>query len=129
MVPSTVQDPQAAYVLIVEDEALVRWVIADAFREAGFSVVEASNGDEALAYLEAGGFVDLVFSDIVMPGTISGEELAERIARDFPDVKVFLTSGNLKPKPRSGVEGFFPKPYDIDRVIAPIAASLGVKPR
>lgn len=129
MVPNIAQNPEEAYILIVEDEALVRWVIADAFREAGFSVVEATNADEALAYLEAGGFVDLVFSDVVMPGSLTGEELAERVAHDFPDVKVFLTSGNLRPKPRPSVEAFFPKPYDVGRVIARVADSLGVKTR
>jgi CheY-like chemotaxis protein len=64
--------PGVPRILVVEDEALIRFVIADALRELGASVVEAASADEAWQYLTAGGSVDLVFTDHRMPGSMTG---------------------------------------------------------
>ena len=70
LVPSL--DEERLYVLVVEDEFIVRYGLADELRESGFRVVEANSADEAWKYLTAGGRADLIFSDVQMPGAMSG---------------------------------------------------------
>jgi len=80
-------------ILVVEDDALVRMVAAGYLRDSGFEVVEAGNAEEAIRVLEAAIKVDLVFSDITMPGNMDGFGLVGWLHRERPDVKVILTSG------------------------------------
>lgn len=81
-------------VLVVEDEVLVRMVIADYLRECGYRVYEAVNAAEALAVLQSPEVsVDIVFSDVQMPGEMDGFGLARWIRANKPDVQVILTSG------------------------------------
>jgi CheY-like chemotaxis protein len=70
-------------ILIVEDEALTRTVIADELRLTEYNVIEASNSDEGLDVLRARGDVKLVFSDVLMPGNLDGAQLAG-IIRTIP---------------------------------------------
>ncbi|MEI9987777.1 MAG: response regulator [Aliidongia sp.] len=72
MVPRPDEQPGQAHILLVEDDVLVRFVVADRLREAGLAVIEAATADEALSYLAAGGRVDLAFTDIEMPGSMNG---------------------------------------------------------
>jgi CheY-like chemotaxis protein len=67
MVPQALPQPRTARILVVEDEVLVRALIAEELRLAGFSVIEADRADDALTYIKAGEQVDLVFSDIRRP--------------------------------------------------------------
>jgi CheY-like chemotaxis protein len=84
-------------ILVVEDEILVRWVIAEHLRECGYRVIETGSGDEALDVLRRTGLtVDVVFSDVRMPGTIDGLALAQWIRRERPAIKIVLTSGFIK---------------------------------
>jgi DNA-binding NtrC family response regulator len=80
-------------VLVVEDEVLVRLAVADFLRHSRFRVLEASNADEAKTILIAGEPVEVVFSDVNMPGSMNGFELAQWVRRQYPDVKVLLASG------------------------------------
>ncbi len=80
-------------VLVVEDNPKVRRLSVERIRNLGFQTAEADTGDAAYAFLETGAQVDVVFSDLVMPGSMNGYELAAKIASGFPDVKVLLTSG------------------------------------
>jgi CheY-like chemotaxis protein len=68
---------QPLTVLVIEDEVLVRMVIADYLRECGFRVVEASTADEGMRVLKTNERVDIVFSDVQMPGSLDGFELAQ----------------------------------------------------
>ncbi len=121
--PDFIAAASAATILVVEDEALVRLQIADALRENGFSVVEAARGDEALAYLETVGGIDVVFTDIQMPGPVNGLDLAREVRVRFPAVPVVLTSGMMRPHP--GDPGMFiPKPYDPQQVVAVVVSLL-----
>ncbi len=79
--------------LFVEDDALVAEVVASALRGAGFDIVRARTGDEALALVRNGEQFDAVFSDIVMPGSLSGIDLAEILRKEHPDLPVVLASG------------------------------------
>jgi len=81
-------------ILVVEDEILVRLVIADYLRECGYKVHEAVNAREALAMLQAPHVtIDVVFSDVQMPGEMDGFGLARWIRANRPGVQVILTSG------------------------------------
>jgi CheY-like chemotaxis protein len=100
-------------ILVVEDEILVRMGVVEDLLEAGYAVLEASTADEAIALLDGGAEVDLVFSDIQMPGAHDGVALLRVVRERFPALPVILTSGRLKP-PREALAGdtlFVPKPY------------------
>ena len=100
-----------ARILVVEDEALIRFAMAEALRELGVSVVEAASADEAWRYLTVGGSVDLVFTDHLMPGSMTGAQLAARIRRKYPIVIVVVTSGYFNDRKWS--EPVVAKPYDL----------------
>jgi PAS domain S-box-containing protein len=80
-------------VLLVEDNAEVREVARERLESLGYRVEEAAHGAAALERLEAGPSPDAVFSDVVMPGGMSGLDLARAVAVRWPEVKVVLTSG------------------------------------
>lgn len=79
-------------VLVVEDEVLVRLMIARHLRERGFRVVEASHAGEALDALEADENIDLLFTDVLMPGVMNGVMLARWVRQNRPEIAVLLTS-------------------------------------
>lgn len=92
---------------------------AEALREAGFTVIEAATADEAAVILRsASDQVDLVFSDIEMPGALNGLSLAQVVLNAWPTISVVLTSGRVSPCAASLPQGarFLSKPYDLDRV-------------
>jgi signal transduction histidine kinase len=80
-------------VLLVEDNDLVRQHGEKLLRELGYKVLVAGNGSEAMVILERGDPVDLLFTDVVMPGGMSGRELAQRVAALRPSLKILFTSG------------------------------------
>jgi CheY-like chemotaxis protein len=80
-------------VLLVEDELLVREVAAEDLAEAGFEVTAASDGDEALAILREGTGFDLLFTDIRMPGSTDGWELAREARKVMPGLRVIYATG------------------------------------
>lgn len=84
----------ASTVLIVEDETLVRMYGSDLLEEAGFAVLEASDADEALAILDRQEGVSLVFSDVDMPGSMDGLDLARTVHSRWPHIRLLLTSGH-----------------------------------
>jgi CheY-like chemotaxis protein len=104
-----------ARVLLVEDEPLVRDVVAEALADQGFTVETATNAVEALHRLCTGSPIDILFTDVVLPGDMDGATLARRARELMPHLPVIYTSGRrqaingLEP-----VEGamFVPKPYD-----------------
>jgi nitrogen-specific signal transduction histidine kinase/ActR/RegA family two-component response regulator len=80
-------------VLVAEDEAMVRAIIARTLRDCGYSVLEAADGRAALDLLQAeAGRINLVVADVVMPD-LGGREMAARLAEQWPDVPVLFTSG------------------------------------
>lgn len=83
-------------VLVVEDEVLVRMVIADYLRECGYRVIEAGSAAEALTVLRSPESVDVVFSDIQMPGDMDGFGLAIWVRQNQPRIKMLLASGNAR---------------------------------
>ena len=88
----------AATVLVVEDEPLLRDYVMDILTQSGFDVVEAGNGEEALALISQQDGICAVVTDVAMPGSVNGIELARRVRHDLPQVGVVLVSGVLKPE-------------------------------
>ena len=115
-------------ILVVEDEILVRMVIAAYLRDCGFDVVEAGNAEEAVRVLEASIRVDIVFSDINMPGSLDGFGLAQWLRRERPGLKIILTSGAAQAvKDASDLCAHVPilaKPYDYAEVARQLRALL-----
>ncbi len=117
-------EDQVRTVLIVEDEILVRLVVAEELREAGMRVIEAANAEEAMQHLRAGIPVDFAFTDIELPGPMNGLELACELEANFPEVKLLMTSGRMPAHETLTVKPFIIKPYDIADVVARIRAEL-----
>ena len=107
--------PKGRTVLVVEDDARVRRVSVRRMQQLGFKVAEADSGPAAFEILQSGGPFDLLFSDVVMPGGLSGYDVADWMRVNRPDVRVLLTSGYNDelvddiPKLRS--LKMLPKPY------------------
>ncbi|MBS0276133.1 MAG: CHASE3 domain-containing protein [Proteobacteria bacterium] len=80
-------------ILVVEDDDGVRAAVTDLLSELGYTVLRAANAEEALTILKAGAHVDLLFTDVVMPGNIPTRELARRAKDSRPDIRVLFTSG------------------------------------
>jgi len=84
---------ETATILVVEDEVLVRLVIAEYLRECGYKVHEAAHAEEAMAVLQAPEVsIDIVFSDVVMPGAMDGFGLSRWVRDNHPGIEVLLTS-------------------------------------
>ncbi|MBW6400724.1 response regulator [Roseomonas sp. HJA6] len=113
-------------VLVVEDEPAVRAVAVEMLMDAGFSVLAAPDGPTALQLLREGVAVDILFSDVVMPGGMSGVDLARESRKLRPGIGVLLASGYAAEAldKHGGAGGFdlISKPYDFDVVLTRINA-------
>jgi CheY-like chemotaxis protein len=118
----------APSVLVVEDEVLIRMATADYLRGCGYRVVEAGSGDEAVAVLKTDIRVDVVFTDVSMPGTLNGFGLAQWVRVERPGVRVILTSGITRTAQEAQdlcAHGpLMEKPYEHDEVDCRIRALL-----
>jgi DNA-binding NtrC family response regulator len=118
-------DPAATAptVLVLEDDAELRFLLSDTLRDTGFRVVETSRADETLTHLRAPNDVRLVFADIKVPGSLDGHGLAHILQQEFPAIKIILTSEYMKEPIPPGVL-FLRKPYILSRVIASVRSML-----
>jgi CheY-like chemotaxis protein len=118
-------------VLLVEDEALICDVVAEALVEQGFEVRAVSNAGDALRQLLSGSPVDILFTDVNLPGDMDGAELAQRARKLRSDLPVMYTSGRRATiRELDPVLGsmFLPKPYnpyDVGRLLDYL---VGAKP-
>jgi CheY-like chemotaxis protein len=83
----------AETVLVVEDESDVRSFVVDMLRELGYEVIEAADGMAALAAIEARPDINLLFTDVGLPGSFNGRQLADRVVQLRPDLKILYTTG------------------------------------
>jgi CheY-like chemotaxis protein len=118
--------PSCKTILVVEDEFLIRWWVAEVLRDEGYNVLEAVNGDEAVRLLRSGVIIDLVFSDVKMPGVIDGLALLAYVRDTCSHTKVVISSGHLRtiPSPHTSSTLFLPKPYTVEQVQRTIDAAL-----
>ncbi|WP_052213723.1 PAS domain-containing sensor histidine kinase [Belnapia sp. F-4-1] len=125
-----VPEPEVGFgetVLVVDDDAMVRTAIAETLRDLRYHVVEAANADAALAMLDYGISPNVVLSDVSMPGTMDGVELAVLAHKRFPGIPVVLATGRVdvlgdRPLP-SGV-GLLRKPLSREGIAAAIRRAL-----
>ena len=107
-------------VLVVEDEFFSRLHAVNLVNDAGYTAIEASNADEAIAILEARKDIRIVLSDINMPGSMDGLKLAHAIRKRWPPIELILTSGHFHfsddDMPERG--RFFPKPYRDQEIVS-----------
>jgi CheY-like chemotaxis protein len=86
-------------ILVVEDDEGVREVIVGMLSDLGYRTLVARTGAEALEVLEREKSIDLLFTDVIMPGGISGVELARTARRQQPELKILVTSGYTRAEP------------------------------
>ncbi len=100
-------------ILLVEDEVLVRMVAADVLEDAGFTVLESTNAEEALRLLETRPDVQVLFTDVNMPGALDGLGLAQTVHNRSPEVGILIGSGRIRPDPGElpPCTRFIAKPY------------------
>ena len=117
--------PQPATILVVEDDPILRFTLSMELRQDGFQVREARNTDEAETVLETGATVNLMVTDIEMPGERDGIALAKSVRAFHPSIRVIVASGTVPDSSIATVaDAFFGKPYDIDRLVQRIRALL-----
>lgn len=127
-----VNSARPAVVLIVDDEPLIRSALRTTLETAGYAVIEAEDGAEALGLLATAiDRVSVVLSDVTMPG-LDGIELVTRLERWQPGLPVVLASGlhshsTIPPQVASRVSGFLEKPYSPTMVLDVVAAAIARK--
>ena len=105
-------------VLVVEDDASMLMMIAEELKDAGFQVWPAASGDEALRLLLSSAPVDLVLSDVRMPGPIDGLGLAHRARLEWPRMKIVLMSGYLRDMSETAeADAFLGKPFPLSAAV------------
>jgi CheY-like chemotaxis protein len=109
-------------ILVVEDDALLRMAASGLLEESGFGVVEAANADAALKVLDTRDDVRLLFTDIQMPGSCDGMDLARQVHVRWPNILLVITSGQVKPAeaeiPDHG--HFIGKPYRANELLGEV---------
>ncbi len=122
-------------ILIVEDEEMLRELAREILKEAGYEILEATSGREALAVWEGyQGKIDLVLTDMVMPEGVSGVELAERLVTVAPELKVIFMSGYTADEVSPGLlertnASFIQKPYGTTELTKIVRECLDARPR
>lgn len=104
-----------ARILVVEDEFLIRLTLVEALGDEGYTVLEAENGDDALPMLEDVGSIQLLLTDIQLPGSLNGRALATRIRQRIPDLPVIFMTGRPDQSfdAASPLDVFITKPYTL----------------
>jgi CheY-like chemotaxis protein len=113
-----IQIKEQPSILVVEDEVLVRLELVDLIEELGFRVYEAGNADDAIRVMETNPSIQVLITDIDMPGSMDGLKLSHYVRNKWPPVKIVVASGhvrvNLTELPEEGI--FLNKPYDTARI-------------
>jgi two-component system, response regulator PdtaR len=114
-------------VLIVEDDPLLRMLAVEVIEEAGFVTLEAGDADEAVALLESHTDVSLLFTDIDMPGSMDGLELAHAARDRWPPIKILIASGKVRVQPSELPSNscFVGKPYQTVALVAELRWLIG----
>lgn len=114
-------------VLVVEDEFLLRMQAVNMVEDAGYASLEAVDADEAFALLDSRSDIALLFTDIQMPGSMDGLQLAHAVYKRWPPIKIILVSGQLSPS-RSDIplaSRFFGKPLVSGKIVAEMRDMIG----
>ncbi|RWX10336.1 response regulator [Rhizobium leguminosarum] len=117
-----------AVVLVVEDSTIIRMSAVDLVFSAGYEALEACDADEAIRILESRNDIDLVFTDVQMPGTMDGIKLSHYIRDRWPPVRLIVASGEaiLEESNLPTASRFFSKPYDNHAITDAMAHLLSI---
>jgi DNA-binding NtrC family response regulator len=129
IIPFPAETAACFRVLVVDDEPVIRGVLCEFLRDCGLMPVAVENADQALAVLDDCEPVDLVFSDIHMPGAMDGFALARWVLLHRPQVPVILATGDIARANAVAVAGLagvetFAKPYDFDMAVRKIRDTI-----
>ncbi len=113
-------------ILVLEDDEIIRSLMVDVLEDFGAVVTSFPSADEGMIFLErASDPVDLIVSDIQMPGLLNGYDLSKVVAHRWPTLPVVLTSGNTAMASQLGsTERFLPKPWTTKRLIDCVQSAL-----
>jgi two-component system, response regulator PdtaR len=109
--------PSQAVIMVVDDDVLERMGAADMFLDAGYRVLQAGNADEALRLFETNTDIRVLFTDVSMPGSMSGADLALDVAKRWPAIGIIMTSGRPRPDKLPLSMRFHDKPYEPTAVL------------
>ena len=114
-------------ILLIEDEPLIRMATAAILEDAGHDVLQAECAEEALSMLKQHEEIEIVITDVQMPGMMDGLALVEIISRDYPDIRSLVTSGRIQIEQvrACGAYGFLPKPYSARTIVLLCFVSFG----
>jgi CheY-like chemotaxis protein len=108
---------QKPVVLLVDDDVPLRLATAEILRHQGFVVLEAGNAVEALALVGTGRPLDLVVSDVRMPGELDGVALSHALRLAYPNLPILLVSGHLEDDADHAADRLLAKPYRVDEFL------------
>lgn len=109
-------------VLVVEDDAIIRMSSVVTLEDAGFRVLEAKNSADALEMMAQHGEIEVLLTDVRMPGCMNGLALVTRTQRDYPAIRTIVVSGNASAEQAcdAGASGFVAKPYSPQTIVRAI---------
>ena len=111
------ETPTNYLIVVVDDDVFERMGASSMFVDAGYRVFEADSADEALLFFEANADIRLLFTDVSMPGSMSGSDLAQQVAERWPSVGIILASGRPRPHLLPLSMLFHDKPYEPSAVL------------
>ena len=121
----------SASILVAEDDVFIRMVIADFLRSSGYNVIEAQSADDAMAIFQSGATIDLLFTDVRMPGSMDGRDLAKIVRDKWPNTRIIITSGyssGLLGDKEAPDQIIMPKPYRPHQVLITIQSLVAAPP-
>jgi DNA-binding NtrC family response regulator len=112
-------------ILVVEDEFLIREMLCELLREAGYNVIEADSGDEPMTILSHG-TPDLIVTDVRMPGSLDGIQLVAKVRKTNAAMPIIITSSHLLSviDATNSPTYFLPKPYEFDALVDLVQVKL-----
>lgn len=123
---------RTATILLVDDDKAVREVASELLEDAGYTILQAENAHAAMRLIESHSEIDLVFSDVRMPGQVDGVGLARWIRRVHPELLVVLVSGYVEPESllrKTEVDAILQKPYTNTDVLGRLETLLSRRGR
>jgi len=122
--------PLKNVILVVEDEAIIRMGTVQLLEDAGYTALEASNADVAIKILESRADINVVLTDIKMPGSLCGLRLARAVRNRWPPIHLIVTSGLKAPTEQEfpGIWRFIRKPYGPKHILKALGELFGPDP-
>jgi two-component system, response regulator PdtaR len=127
MTTNAMTNKPAPVILVVEDDPFLRMLTVEFVNEAGFETLEACDADQAIAILESNSKTTVLFTDINMPGSMDGLQLARVVSNRWPAIEILIASGHVRLRqadlPPNG--RFLGKPYPAAAMIAELHSLVG----